>query len=181
MNQQEKWVELFKQVVGRVPSPQEFVAGKESGFDFKQIRTIAGLQVASESQQMDSSSVSSLEGLFVPTPQKEPVTNGLNNQVFSGVTQLQANPIVAKTTWSKKKKKTVALATLGIALVVALAGGYYYMDQKTGSDVAALELLDKINKEDYSGLAANFSSDTDKWKQADAKNFLAYLDSQTNR
>ena len=180
MNQQEKWVELFKQVVGRVPSPQEFVVGKESGFDFKQIRTIAGLQVASESQQMDSSSVSSLEGLVVPTPQKEPVTNGLNNQVFSGVTQLQANPIVAKTTWSKKKKKTVALATLGIALVVALAGGYYYMDQKTGSDVAALELLDKINKEDYSGLAANFSSDTDKWKQADAKNFLAYLDSQTN-
>ena len=40
MNQQEKWVELFKQVIGRVPSPQEFMAGKETGFDFKQINTM---------------------------------------------------------------------------------------------------------------------------------------------
>ena len=42
MNQQEKWVELFKQVIGRVPSPQEFMAGKETGFDFKQIKAIEG-------------------------------------------------------------------------------------------------------------------------------------------
>ena len=40
---QDKWIQLFEEVVGRKPLPQEFMEGKESGFDFKLIRTIAGL------------------------------------------------------------------------------------------------------------------------------------------
>ncbi|WP_231853368.1 TcaA second domain-containing protein [Streptococcus sp. DD10] len=41
-------MELFEKVIGRKPSPEEFQAGKESGFDFKQIKTIAGGLVDSE-------------------------------------------------------------------------------------------------------------------------------------
>ena len=39
---QKKWVELFEKVIGRKPSPEEFMAGKACGFDLKQIRSIAG-------------------------------------------------------------------------------------------------------------------------------------------
>ena len=47
-----KWVELFEKVIGRKPTPEEFIAGRDSGFDFKAIKSIAGVaidQVASES------------------------------------------------------------------------------------------------------------------------------------
>ena len=39
---QKKWVELFEKVIGRKPSPEEFMAGKACGFDLKQIQSIAG-------------------------------------------------------------------------------------------------------------------------------------------
>ncbi len=39
---QKKWVELFEKVIGRKPSPAEFMAGKACGFDLKQIQSIAG-------------------------------------------------------------------------------------------------------------------------------------------
>ena len=39
---QKKWVELFEKVIGRKPSPEEFMAGKACGFDLKQIHSIAG-------------------------------------------------------------------------------------------------------------------------------------------
>ena len=46
-----KWVELFEKVIGRKPTPEEFIAGRDSGFDFKAIKSIAGVaidQVATE-------------------------------------------------------------------------------------------------------------------------------------
>ena len=39
---QKKWVELFEKVIGRKPSPEEFMAGKACGFDLKKIQSIAG-------------------------------------------------------------------------------------------------------------------------------------------
>ena len=39
---QKKWVELFEKVIGRKPSPEEFMTGKACGFDLKQIQSIAG-------------------------------------------------------------------------------------------------------------------------------------------
>ena len=46
---QKKWVELFEKVIGRKPSPEEFMAGKACGFDLKQIQSIAGNAPAEES------------------------------------------------------------------------------------------------------------------------------------
>ncbi len=45
---QKKWVELFEKVIGRKPSPEEFMAGKACGFDLKQIQYIAGNAPAEE-------------------------------------------------------------------------------------------------------------------------------------
>lgn len=45
---QKKWVELFEKVIGRKPSPEEFMAGKACGFDLKQIQSIAGNPPAEE-------------------------------------------------------------------------------------------------------------------------------------
>ena len=50
-----KWVELFEKVIGRKPTPEEFIAGRDSGFDFKAIKSIAGVaidQVASEASAL---------------------------------------------------------------------------------------------------------------------------------
>lgn len=56
MATKEKWTSLFEQVVGRKPSPTEFMAGKESDFDLKQIRRIAGLDGLSD-QSLTGSTV----------------------------------------------------------------------------------------------------------------------------
>ena len=40
-----KWVELFEKVIGRKPTPEEFIAGRDSGFDFKAIKSIAGVAI----------------------------------------------------------------------------------------------------------------------------------------
>ena len=50
-----KWVELFEKVIGRKPTPEEFIAGRDSGFDVKAIKSIAGVaidQVASEASAL---------------------------------------------------------------------------------------------------------------------------------
>ncbi len=44
MATKERWTELFEDVVGRKPSPQEFMAGKETDFSPKEIRRIAGIE-----------------------------------------------------------------------------------------------------------------------------------------
>ena len=42
---QKKWVELFEKVIGRKPSPAEFMAGKACGFDLKQIHSIINVVI----------------------------------------------------------------------------------------------------------------------------------------
>lgn len=44
MATKERWTELFEDVVGRKPTPQEFMAGKQTDFSPKEIRRIAGLE-----------------------------------------------------------------------------------------------------------------------------------------
>ena len=51
MDNKEKWVILFEKVTGRKPSPEEFIAGKNSNFDFKQIRKISGRTDSTERHQ----------------------------------------------------------------------------------------------------------------------------------
>ena len=42
MATKEKWVDLFEKVIGRKPTASEFQAGKQSNFDPKKIKEIAG-------------------------------------------------------------------------------------------------------------------------------------------
>ena len=116
MNQQEKWVELFKQVIGRVPSPQEFMAGKESGFDFKQIKAIAGQSVEEKLP---------VEPLVPPASSQN---TSLNSGVVVNVGQVGSAPtqgsipatfVQPKVPWSKKKKRTLLFGVAGAALLLA--------------------------------------------------------------
>lgn len=43
MASKEKWVELFEKVIGRKPTPQEFLEGKKADFDLKEIKKIANV------------------------------------------------------------------------------------------------------------------------------------------
>ena len=42
MATKEKWVDLFEKVIGRKPTASEFLAAKQSSFDLKKIKVIAG-------------------------------------------------------------------------------------------------------------------------------------------
>lgn len=56
MATKEKWVDLFEKVIGRKPSPEEFMAGKAADFDLKSIQSIAGRSqeaAAAEEIQVD--------------------------------------------------------------------------------------------------------------------------------
>ncbi|HEL1640143.1 TPA: hypothetical protein TXL57_001068 [Streptococcus suis] len=53
MATKEKWVSLFEQVIGRKPSPVEYMQGKECDFDPKHIKRIAGLGTEKSSVQID--------------------------------------------------------------------------------------------------------------------------------
>ncbi|WP_369913637.1 TcaA NTF2-like domain-containing protein [Streptococcus merionis] len=176
MEKQQKWIRLFEQVIGRKPSPQEFLAGKDCGFDLKQIKSIAGMDTASQipvsvvSQTLvDSTTVSETVPVSEPIPTETPMS-----------TYAKQTQIPLKQPMSSEKKKRLILRGIVVAVVLALAGGYYYMDQQTGADVAADKFLTAIKKEDYSGLATQFSRQDEKWKQADAKEFIQYLENQIN-
>ena len=58
---QKKWVELFEKVIGRKPSPEEFMAGKACGFDLKQIQSIAGNAPVEEVAPVEQPVVEPLE------------------------------------------------------------------------------------------------------------------------
>lgn len=74
-------------------------------------------------------------------------------QVGSAPTQgsIPAPFVQPKVPWSKKKKESLCIWCGWSSPLISLGRWFLTLDQKTGSDVAALELLDTINKEDYSG------------------------------
>lgn len=51
MENMQKWVSLFEQVIGRKPTAEEFMAGKACDFDFKRIKAIAGVDFNEEVSQ----------------------------------------------------------------------------------------------------------------------------------
>ena len=63
---QQKWVELFEKVIGRKPTPAEFMAGKESGFDLKQIQSIAG-------KDLEATQVFSAQEVAEPVVEEETI------------------------------------------------------------------------------------------------------------
>ena len=65
---QKKWVELFEKVIGRKPSPAEFMAGKACGFDLKQIQSIAGNAPVEEVAPVEQPVVEPLEEMMRVDP-----------------------------------------------------------------------------------------------------------------
>lgn len=78
MATKEKWVDLFEKVIGRKPTASEFQAGKQSNFDPKKIKEIAG---EAEEVTTDTSSVenttdeaSDNQDIVQETPSEDSVT-----------------------------------------------------------------------------------------------------------
>ena len=78
MATKEKWVDLFEKVIGRKPTASEFQAGKQSNFDPKKIKEIAG---EAEEVTTDTSSVenttdeaSDNQNIVQETPSEDSVT-----------------------------------------------------------------------------------------------------------
>lgn len=113
----EKYVKLFKSIVGRELTPQEFLAAKKSDFDPKQIKAIAGLatETASESVAEDHQQVSDapVEALSEKKENDaQPTTEKPENQV----------PQASQT---QTKKKVPTKLIIGIVAVIVIAAGIF--------------------------------------------------------
>lgn len=172
MATKEKWVELFEKVVGRKPSPEEFIKAKEVDFDIKQIKAIAGLPVE-DSQELVQETVEQVKEVVVPASE---VVDVVVEPARIPVSQVQTQPATPQFTQAKpvSRKKKIAFG-LGAVAVLGLAAGYYYMDKTTGMDVAIEEFSTAINSNDYDRIASLLSTKDVKWSKTEAKDFVTYL------
>lgn len=111
--EKEKYVNLFKSVVGRELTPQEFLKAKESDFDPKQIKQIAGLteEVVSDSVTDKNSQVNNETAQEI-TEKKENSEQPSLEDTQSRVSQT-SKPI------SKKKVPTKLIITVVVILILA--------------------------------------------------------------
>ncbi|MBM7643435.1 TcaA second domain-containing protein [Streptococcus loxodontisalivarius] len=154
MDKQQKWAALFKDVVGRQATPEEFMAAKASDFDFKKIKEIAGQIDKSPNEQVE---VEKVEDIPVTTP------------------IVEAAPIKVKTPLTKAQKwKRFGIGAAVVALI-GLGAGYYYCQSITGPDVLAEEFVDAVSINDYDQIASLLSTKTSQWTKDEAKDFINYL------
>ena len=141
----EKWVSLFEKVVGRKPTPDEFLKGRETDFDLKAIRQIAGLDQLENSASLSDRAI-----------------------------QMNVTPGTAPTpaTWSKGKKFLWAGIAL---LAIAGFSAYTYFSSQSGPKVAVEAFSKAASRNDFEALAKLLSHDSDKWSKEEARGFLAYL------
>lgn len=185
MTNKEKWISLFEQVVGRKPTPEEFLMGKKSNFDLKQIRQIAGL--APELSEASDSPVNSAPHQSVETVVTSAHPAGMevgqaNDQVQvspqsvseASNSQFAASPKVKEPLTKTQKIKRV-LTGLGVVTVAGLIGGYYHLDSVTGPEVAVEQFSTAVSNNDYDRVAQLLSTKDNKWNKEEAKDFLAYL------
>lgn len=175
MATKEKWVELFEKVVGRKPSPEEFIKAKEVDFDIKQIKKIAGLpiEVAQESVQ---ETVEQAKEAITPEPA---LVGTIIETIPTPVSQGQSQPVPPQFTPTNpvSRKKKIAFG-LGTVVVLGLAAGYYYMDKTTGMDVAIEEFSTAVDSNDYDRIASLLSTKEAKWSKTEAKDFISYLNDE---
>lgn len=161
MEKQQKWAQLFEQVVGRKPTPQEFLAGKENGFDFKCIKSVAQMTVQSENSvasTVPSEEANKQETVVAPIPE--------------AVAPIQ--PMVENVAKKQSKWKKIVLIASAL-VVVGLGAAYYYFDSITGVDVAVEEFTAAVNSNDYDTIAKLLSDKDMKWSKAEAQAFMEYL------
>ncbi|MCK4025282.1 TcaA second domain-containing protein [Streptococcus iners] len=175
MATKEKWVELFEKVVGRKPSPEEFIKAKDLDFDIKQIKAIAGLPVEA-SQELVQETVEQVKEVVVPASE---VVDAVVEPAPIPVSQVQTQPPTPQFAQAKpiSRKKKIAFG-LGAVAVLGLAAGYYYMDKTTGMDVAIEDFSTAIESNDYDRIANLLSTKEAKWSKTEAKSFISYLNDE---
>lgn len=167
MDNKEKWISLFEKVVGRKPNPQEFIAAKAGGFDFKQIKSIAGL---TEESVFTSKADPAPETTRTETVQA-------TRKVVSGTKEAVANTQVQKVKipLTRKQKLRRGLVAVSAVLVVGMGVAYYYFNSITGVTVAAEAFKSAISSNDYDQIASLLSTKHEEWTAEEAKAFMAFL------
>lgn len=200
MENKVKWVELFEKVVGRKPSPEEFMAGRDSGFDFKQIKSIAGISDLLDDQGQARLEVTDLreewltefERLFGRKPNPEEFKFAKDNgfDLASMPVPLSQSPspekieepqvvempklvpIKKKSSWKSRLLTVLVLGLLG------LGGAYYYFDSQTGIDVSVEDFSKALKQKNYTALADMLSSKETKWSNSEVKSFVTHIEKQ---
>ncbi|MGT2772196.1 TcaA second domain-containing protein [Streptococcus marimammalium] len=186
MNNKEKWVDLFEKVIGRKPTPEEFVKGKKTDFDFKQIKHIAGI---SKDDTLVDEGAKKIEQQLLEQKHTEisqsqlPESQLIDNQVDKLESPLsQPTPEIMTTAIKKpkrvlspkEKRKRVGIIIIGLLLTV-LIGLFFYFRSITGKEVAGKEFIKAVEANDYAKIATIFSSGKEKWSDEEAKQFISYL------
>ncbi|MEX2783964.1 hypothetical protein AB3331_02055 [Streptococcus sp. H49] len=112
MATKEEWTSLFETVVGRKPSPQEFMKAKETGFDPTKIIEISGTKQDSNVQQPQKPSVGNA-GVPSDKKDKEKIVLPIISLVISGLFLL----LTLLTPW---KLIFTSLALLAVIMAMVL-------------------------------------------------------------
>ncbi|MGO2743435.1 MAG: hypothetical protein ACTIAM_07385 [Pseudolactococcus laudensis] len=110
----EKYAKLFKAIVGRELTPQEFLQAKKNDFDPKQIKKIAGLTV--ENPDTVSETASERQ---VPVSDK---TVEKTSEKIKNITQLTEDQVSQPSKPATKKKVPTKLIVAIVAVLVVAAG-----------------------------------------------------------
>lgn len=155
MSNQEKWVKLFEEVVGRKPNPDEFMKGKASDFDLKAIKSIARLEAPSEGASQINSQIENSQ----PKPKENAI-------------QSSQKPL----TKADKMKRYGIFG--GILISALLIGSFFYFKSITGTKVAAEEFNQAVESNDFEKVAQLLSNKDQTWNKNEAKEYLQYFREQ---
>ena len=206
MASKEKWTELFEKVIGRKPTPQEFLEGKKGFFDLKEIKKIAGVDKADDLQETSSDIKQAILGNSITAvkPDNESSKEETKSTDKPVSTEVDKSP---KQLWVEAFEKTIGrqptpeefisgrnqdfdlakapftkgkkiLITLGLVCLLALVVGYIYGNQYFSREAVAQRYLKVANSNFDKALEFEVWSDTEKPIK---KSELTYRNSKETR
>ena len=202
---QKKWVELFEKVIGRKPSPEEFMAGKACQAWLQHFEETYGRKPSAE--EFTAAKSQNFEFFVGPVPEAEFVTPDATEetqeyvpqqqtqeytaplaaeqtQVFAGPNVTEAGPAQKKQKAPKTKgekklsKKKIGIISAIAVLVIALVAAFFYFQSTTRVEVTADKFIKAVDTKDYREAADLLSTDNDKWTKDEAESFITSMEDQ---
>ena len=191
MEKKERWVELFKEVIGRVPTAKEFQAGRQTGFDFKEIKRIAamsedansGLQTASKESQGEGKQqlagetlafedrTSQMTGVLQEGSFELGVSAGQLGQGQVGRTRNEERAVSASE--EKKKAPVFWMILTGILAAMVIGGGVYLYAQSQKKEDSSEASITVKHANQVEKKSSTSQSSTSKKEEAKASSSAA--------
>ena len=203
MNNSKEWVALFEAQTGRKPSPQEFMAGKNSHFDLSQIPAIAGVEPVEDLPLVNPSLIPGLEeektladhiaqryeetNLAQESKDDVPIEIEPKNSVFPAAPvfsnmvqdEMVSDEDQASTQVQSKSNFALILGVSAAAVLLGLGGGVaFYMAQSTGPQATVKRFKQAVDAKNFQQVADILTNYKSKWTKEEAESFVGYLNSQ---